>query len=152
MDGLEELKDVVVIAATNRPDMIDPALLRPGRIERHIYIPPPDKEARVEIFKIHTRGMPLAEDVDLEELAAKTEGYSGADIEAVCREAGLAAIREALAELKEADKEKVKEIAKKVKVSRKHFETALKVVKPSLTKEDLKKYEEIVKDFHKMYA
>ncbi len=152
LDGLEELKDVVVIAATNRPDMIDPALLRPGRVERHIYIPPPDKEARLEIFKIHTREMPLAEDVDLEELAAKTEGYSGADIEAVCREAGLAAIREALMELKEADKEKVKEVAKKVKVAKKHFEAALKIVKPSLTKEDLKRYEEIVKDFHKMYA
>jgi len=152
LDGLEELKDVVVIAATNRPDLIDPALLRPGRIERHIYIPPPDKKARLEIFKIHTRGMPLAEDVDLEDLAVKTEGYSGADIEAICREAGLAAIREALAELKDVDKEKVKEVVKKIRVTRKHFEAALKVVKPSLTKEDLKRYEEIVKDFHKMYA
>ncbi|WP_456468288.1 CDC48 family AAA ATPase, partial [Archaeoglobus sp.] len=74
LDGMEELKDVVVIAATNRPDMIDPALLRPGRIERHIYIPPPDKEARVEIFKIHLRGKPLADDVNIEELAERTEG------------------------------------------------------------------------------
>ncbi len=152
LDGLEELKDVVVIAATNRPDMVDPALLRPGRIERHIYIPPPDKLARLEIFRIHTRGMPLAEDVNLEEIAEKTEGYSGADIEAVCREAGLAAIREAISKLEIADKEKVKEIAKTVKVSKKHFEEALKKVKPSLTKEDIRRYEEIVRDFHKMYA
>ncbi|AKG90789.1 AAA family ATPase, CDC48 subfamily [Geoglobus ahangari] len=149
LDGLEELKDVVVIAATNRPDMVDPALLRPGRIERHIYIPPPDKEARKEIFRIHTRNMPLAEDVNLEELAEKTEGYSGADIEAVCREAGLTAIREAISKYSE---DEVKRAVKEIRVTRDHFMKAIEKVKPSLTEEDIKKYEEIVKDFHKMYS
>ncbi len=150
LDGLEELKDVVVIAATNRPDLIDPALLRPGRIERHIYLPPPDKEARKEIFRIHLRGKPLADDVDIDWLAEKTEGYSGADIEAVCREAGMLAIREAIKP--GMSKEEAKEAARKLKISRKHFEEALKKVKPSLTKEDLEKYEKIIEDFHRMYA
>ncbi len=150
LDGLEELKDVVVIAATNRPDMVDPALLRAGRIERHIYIPPPDKKAREEIFKIHLRGKPLDKDVDIEELAKKTEGYSGADIEAICREAGMLAIREAIKP--GMSKEEAKKVAESIKITKKHFEEALKKVKPSLTKDDLKKYEEIVRDFHKMYA
>ncbi len=150
LDGLEELKDVVVIAATNRPDMIDPALLRPGRLERHIYIPPPDKKARVEIFKIHLRGKPLADDVNIEELAEKTEGYSGADIEAVCREAGMLAIREVLKP--GMTREEAKEVAKKLKIAKRHFEEALKKVKPSLTKEDVKKYEKMIEEFHRMYA
>ncbi|MDI9611378.1 MAG: CDC48 family AAA ATPase [Archaeoglobales archaeon] len=150
LDGLEELREVVVIAATNRPDLVDPALLRPGRIERHVYIPPPDKEAREEIFKIHLRNKPLAEDVKIEELAEKTEGYSGADIEAICREAGMLAIREALKS--GVSREEAKEIAKKIKITKKHFEEAMKKVKPSLTQEDLKKYELMLKDFQKMYA
>ncbi|MEM2120874.1 MAG: CDC48 family AAA ATPase [Archaeoglobaceae archaeon] len=150
LDGLEELRDVVVIAATNRPDLIDPALLRPGRIERHIYIPPPDKEARKEIFRIHLRGKPLSEDVSVEELAEKTEGYSGADIEAVCREAGMLAIREAVAHIR--DPREAKEIAQKVRITRKHFEEALRKVKPSLTKEDLRRFETFMKDFQKVYA
>ncbi len=149
LDGMEELKDVVVIAATNRPDMIDPALLRPGRIERHIYIPPPDKEARKEIFKIHLRGKPLAEDVSIDELAEKTEGYTGADIEAVCREAGMLAIREAIKP--GMSKEEAKEVAKSLKITKEHFEKALEKVKPSMTKEDIKTYEKIVEDFHRMY-
>jgi len=150
LDGLEELREVVVIAATNRPDLIDPALLRPGRIERHIYIPPPDKEARKEIFRIHLKNKPLAEDVKLEELAERTEGYSGADIEAVCREAGMLAIREALKP--GVSREEAKEIAKKIKITRRHFEEALKKVKPSLTQEDLKRYELMLKEFQKIYA
>jgi transitional endoplasmic reticulum ATPase len=150
LDGLEELREVVVIAATNRPDLIDPALLRPGRIERHIYIPPPDKEARKEIFRIHLKNKPLAEDVKLEELAEKTEGYSGADIEAVCREAGMLAIREALKS--GVSREEAKEIAKKIKITRRHFEEALKKIKPSLTQEDLRRYEQMLKEFQKIYA
>ncbi len=149
LDGMEELKDVVVIAATNRPDMIDPALLRPGRIERHIYIPPPDREARKEIFRIHLRGKPLAEDVSIDELAEKTEGYTGADIEAACREAGMLAIREAIKP--GISKEEAKEIAKTLKITKEHFEKALEKVKPSMTKEDIKTYEKIVEDFHRMY-
>ncbi|MCS7144799.1 MAG: CDC48 family AAA ATPase [Archaeoglobaceae archaeon] len=150
LDGLEELREVVVIAATNRPDLVDPALLRPGRIERHVYIPPPDKEARKEIFGIHLRNKPLAEDVNLNELAEKTESYSGADIEAICREAGMLAIREALK--KEMSRDEAKEIAKKIKITKKHFEEAMKKVKPSLTPEDLKRYELMLKDFQKMYV
>ncbi|MBE8539142.1 CDC48 family AAA ATPase [Geoglobus acetivorans] len=149
LDGLEELKDVVVIAATNRPDMIDPALLRPGRIERHIYIPPPDKEARKEIFRVHTRDMPLSDDVSFDKLAEMTEGYSGADIEAVCREAGLTAIREVVQKYSE---EEIKEAVKQLKVTMDHFRKAIEKVKPSLTEDDLERYEKIVKDFHKMYS
>jgi len=126
MDGLERLEGVVVIAATNRPDIIDPALLRPGRFDRVIYVPPPDEEARLEILKVHTRRMPLAEDVDLKEIAKKTEGYTGADIEVLCREAGLAAIREDI----NIDK-----------VYARHFEEALKRVRPSLTPEMVRFYE-----------
>ena len=149
LDGMEELKDVVVIAATNRPDMVDPALLRPGRIERHIYISPPDKEARKEIFKIHLRGKPLVDDVSIDELAERTEGYTGADIEAVCREAGMLAIREAIKP--GMSKEEAKEVAKSLKITKEHFEKALEKVKPSMTKEDIKTYERIVEDFHRMY-
>ncbi|MFW6018293.1 MAG: CDC48 family AAA ATPase [Halapricum sp.] len=94
LDGLEELEDVVVIATTNRPDLIDEALLRPGRLDRHVEVTEPDEDARREIFEIHTRDRPLAEDVDLDELAAETDGYVGADIEAVCREAAQVAVRE----------------------------------------------------------
>jgi len=86
----------VVIAATNRPDILDPALLRPGRFDRLIYVPPPDKQARLEILKVHTRNVPLAEDVILEELAERTEGYTGADLAALVREATLRALREAM--------------------------------------------------------
>jgi transitional endoplasmic reticulum ATPase len=125
-------------------------LLRPGRIERHIYIPPPDKEARKEIFKIHLKGKPLADDVNIDELAEKTEGYSGADIEAICREAGMLAIREAIKP--GMTREEAKEAAKSIKITKKHFEEALKKVKPSLTKDDLRRYEEIIEQFHKMYA
>ncbi len=100
MDGLEELQDVVVIAATNRPDLIDPGLLRPGRFDRIIATTVPDKESRLKIFEIHTKGMPLTKDVDLKKLVEKTDNYSGADIEGVCREAGLLALREDI-EIKE---------------------------------------------------
>jgi len=93
MDGIMTLEDVVVIAATNRPDIVDPAVLRPGRFDRLIYVPEPDKEARLAIFKIYTKGMPLAKDVDLEQLATMAKSYSGADIEALCREAALHALR-----------------------------------------------------------
>ncbi|MCD6547380.1 MAG: CDC48 family AAA ATPase [Nanoarchaeota archaeon] len=132
MDGLEDLTDVVIIAATNRPDIIDPALLRPGRFDRIILVPPPDKEARKKIFEVHTRNMPLAKDVKIDELAEKTEGYSGADIEAVCREAGLEALREDMN-------------AKEVKL--KHFTAALEKVKPSLTKKDMEVYENFMEQF-----
>ncbi|AWX33478.1 CDC48 family AAA ATPase [Methanosphaera sp. BMS] len=94
MDGMEELHDISVIAATNRVDIIDPALLRPGRFDRHVEVGLPDLESRIAIFKVHTKDIPLASDVDIEQLAKKTEGYVGADIEAVCREAVMLTLRE----------------------------------------------------------
>jgi transitional endoplasmic reticulum ATPase len=119
MDGIGELQGVVVIAATNRPDMLDPALLRPGRFEKLIYVPPPDERGRLEILKIHTRGTPLDDDVDLVELARITEGYSGADLAALVREAGMMALRENLLN---------------PVVKWKHIEEALRRVRPSITR------------------
>ncbi|MGB9845260.1 CDC48 family AAA ATPase [Methanothermobacter tenebrarum] len=114
IDGLEELQDVVVIAATNRPDILDPALLRPGRFDRHVKVEDPDKEARLAIFKVHTRKMPLADDVDLEKLAEMTEGYVGADIEAICREAAMLTLREDM-NAKEVPMKNFKEAMRKIK-------------------------------------
>ena len=128
MDGLERTKDVIVIGATNRPDILDPALLRPGRFDRIIYVPPPDEEARYQILRIHTRRMPLAEDVDLRELARLTENYTGADLEALVIEAALNAARENM----EIDK-----------VYRRHFMAALERVRPSLTPDVIKSYQEL---------
>jgi len=93
---LEGLKDVILLAATNRPDMLDPALLRSGRFGRHVEIPMPDKEARVEIFKIHLTNKPLSSDVDIDKMAQDLEGYTGADIQAICEEATLLTIRKAI--------------------------------------------------------
>jgi transitional endoplasmic reticulum ATPase len=93
LDGIEPLQNVVVIAATNRPDILDAAVLRPGRFDRFIYVPPPDQKVLKEVFKIHTRGMPLSKDVDLEQLSKMAIGYSGADVEALCREAAMNALR-----------------------------------------------------------
>ena len=93
LDGLESLNDVVVIAATNRPDIMDPALLRPGRFDKSVYIGPPDIDSRISIFKIHTAGKPLAEDVNMDKLAEKTDGCTGADISAICNEAVMTAVR-----------------------------------------------------------
>src|SRR3989338_1366063 len=117
IDGLEELKDVVVIAATNRPDILDPALLRPGRFDRILLTPLPDEKARLEIFKLHTKNMPLAKDVHLKILIDKTVNYVGSDIEGVCREAGMLALRENI---------------KAAEVSMDHFEKALDKVKASV--------------------
>jgi transitional endoplasmic reticulum ATPase len=93
IDGIEPLQNVLVIAATNRPDMLDPAVMRPGRFDRLIYVPAPSSDALREVFKIHTRSMPLAKDVDLSQLAQAAQGYSGADVESVCREAAMHALR-----------------------------------------------------------
>ena len=128
IDGLESMEGVVVIGATNRPDIIDPGLLRPGRFDRLVLIRSPDKKARLQIFKIHTKSIPLDKDVNLEELSEITENYSGADIEALCREAAMLAIRE-------------NEEAKKVKKS--HFEKAMETVRSSITPNMMKFYEKV---------
>jgi len=120
MDGLESLNDVVVIGATNRPDIVDPALLRQGRFDRIISVPVPDEKARENIFKIYLEKMPLAEDVDVAKLAKETKGYVGSDIEGVCREAAIIALREDI---------------KAEKVAMKHFKLSLDIVKASITKE-----------------
>ncbi|MHA1860574.1 MAG: AAA family ATPase, partial [Candidatus Asgardarchaeia archaeon] len=129
LDGIEDLKDVIVIAATNRPDLVDPALLRPGRFDRLLYVRPPDKNARVEIFEIHLRGKPLAEDVDVERLAEMTDGYVGADIKEVVRTALSFALREFMSKYR--DKEEMKKNIERLKVHMDHFVEALEKVKPS---------------------
>ncbi len=126
MDGMVNTKRVVVIAATNRPDIVDPALMRPGRFDYVIEIGMPDKTTREEIFKVHTMGMPLAKDVNLEQLAEMSEGYTGADIESVCREAGMALIREG----------RVND-----KVGMKDFVKALENIRPSISKNDINRIE-----------
>lgn len=117
MDGVEGMEGVIVVAATNRPEMIDPALLRSGRFERVMHVPPPDPEALKSILQIHTENMPLGK-FSMDEIASKLENYTGADIEAVCREAGLIAMR-----------------ADKKTVSKKHFEEAVERVRPTVTDE-----------------
>jgi len=94
MDGMEELEGVLIIGATNRPDMLDPALLRPGRFDMILKIPLPDCAGRKEIFEIALRGKPVAEQISVEELVTSCEGFSGADIQAVCKRAALEAIRD----------------------------------------------------------
>jgi transitional endoplasmic reticulum ATPase len=131
MSGIEDLHNVVVIGATNRPDILDPALLRPGRFDRQILVPAPDEKARLEVLKIHTKKMPL-KGVDLKRLAKATEGYSGADLEALAREAGINALRENI---------NAKEVTKK------HFDSALKKVHPSITNDMLRYYEKIIEEF-----
>ena len=133
MDGLESLHNVVVIAATNRPDIIDPALLRPGRFDRMVEIGMPDQEARLEILKIHTKKRPLAEDVDLAAISKRTDGYSGADLANVTNEAVMLAIREYVLAGKPQEDE---EIAK-YRIENKHFEEALKKVLPSRKEKDV---------------
>lgn len=127
IDGLESLHNVTVIAATNRPDIIDPALLRPGRFDRMVYVPTPDKDARKKIFGIHTGDKPLGDDVDMEKLADMTEGFTGADIAAVCNEGAMLAIREYINSGKPVDKGSVAA----QKVSMKHFEEAIEKIKKS---------------------
>jgi transitional endoplasmic reticulum ATPase len=132
MDGLEELNEVMIIAATNRPDLIDAALLRPGRFDRIIMAGVPDKKAREEIFKVHTKGMKIAKDVDIVKLATKTDFYTGSDIQAICREAAMIALRKDI---------NVKEI------NAKHFEDALTKVHASITEKDMEKYKKIEEHF-----
>lgn len=128
MDGLQDLNDVVIIAATNRPDIIDTALLRPGRFDRIVYVPVPDKKMRKQIFQIHTKGLALDKDIKIDELVEKTKGYVGADIEAICREAAILALR--------------KDMKAKV-VKMKFFDEALLKVRPSTTKEIEDAYKEL---------
>jgi transitional endoplasmic reticulum ATPase len=129
MDGIVALEDIVVIAATNRPDIVDPAVLRPGRFDRLIYVPEPDEKSRLQIFKIYTKNMPLAKDVGLSQLVAIAKNYSGADIEALCREAGMHALR------KDVNAKEVTMI---------DFQEAIKSVGPSITPDMEKWYKSFI--------
>jgi transitional endoplasmic reticulum ATPase len=130
MDGIVTLQDIVVIAATNRPDMVDSAVLRPGRFDRLIYVPEPDEKSRLQIFGIYTKGMPLTKDVDLNQLALMTKYYSGADIESLCREAAMHALRNDI---------------DAVEVTMKDFQDAMKEVGPSVTPEMEKWYKNFIR-------
>ena len=141
IDGLEELKNVAVIASTNRPDIVDPALLRPGRFDQLILVPAPDEQSRKEIFKVHTNKMKLSDDVNFNKLVRETDGYSGADIENLVREAGMIAIRNAFI-----TKEKIK------MVSMNHFEKALEEVHATITPDIIKRYESLAKSIKKKRA
>ncbi len=133
MNGLEELKGVVIMAATNRPDIVDFSLLRPGRFDRHVLVPAPDDKARIEILKVHLKNIPTSKDVELKALADKTKNFSGADLEALCREAAMLALKESL------KKESVDEVSKK------HFDEVLKKIKPSIPEVVAKSYENFEK-------
>jgi len=138
MDGLQSRGKLVVIGATNRPNSLDEALRRPGRFDRELQINVPDKDGRLSILKIHTRGMPLAKDVKLEELAGITHGFVGADISALAKESAMAVLRRLLPKMKmEEDKEIPQEILEQLQVTMKDFKNALRIVRPSAMREVL---------------
>jgi transitional endoplasmic reticulum ATPase len=137
MDGLKSRGQVVVMAATNRPEDIDEALRRPGRFDRELRINPPDEKGRKEILQIHTRGMPLAKNVDFGEIANKTIGYTGADLEVLSKEAALKAIKPHFSKLKNMQDKIPTEILDKITVSRDNFLDALRMVEPSAMREVL---------------
>jgi transitional endoplasmic reticulum ATPase len=137
LDGIETLQSVVVIAASNRPDIIDPAIIRPGRFDRLIYVPAPDSESRKKIFDIHTRNIPLDDNIDLEVLSKMTRDYSGADIKSICREAAMSALRRN-------DEEKEK------KVTMGDFKKTLASISPSITPDMEKWYRNMVQQFRKV--
>ncbi|MBT96977.1 MAG: CDC48 family AAA ATPase [Candidatus Pacearchaeota archaeon] len=134
MDGLEDLRDILIIGATNRPDMLDPALLRPGRFDKILLVNAPEEAGRLKILGIHTEKMPLTKDVNIKDIAKKTGGYTGADIEAVVREAAILSLRESI------DSEEVR---------KKHFEEALKKVKPSVNKPTIEVYKKVEENYLK---
>ncbi|GMH31192.1 hypothetical protein Nepgr_033035 [Nepenthes gracilis] len=131
MDGLEQAKGILVLAATNRPHAIDPALMRPGRFDLVLYVPPPDLEARYEILCVHTRKMKLGNDVDLRQIAEHTELFTGAELEVLCREAGIVALREDISA---------------IAVCNRHFQIVNNSLKPALTREEVESYSTFMKN------
>ena len=146
LDGLEILTNVVVIGATNRPDIIDPALLRPGRFDRLLYVPPPDRDSRVQILKIHIKKKPLDETVDIEKLADQTDGYTGADIASLSSAAVMLALREHVSKYK--DPKEAEQHKDELKIHMKHFEDAMKKIRP-LSTQELNMYKIIAEQFGK---
>jgi transitional endoplasmic reticulum ATPase len=144
LDGMVELKNVTILAATNRPDMLDEALLRPGRLERHIFVPAPDEESRRKIFEVYLGGETgnlLAKDVDIEALIRQTEGYVGADIEALVREAKMAAMRDFIILMGTRNEQERKDAIKDVMLTKAHFDAAVSNVKGSLDRDAIEKSE-----------
>jgi transitional endoplasmic reticulum ATPase len=135
MDGITSLYDIVVVAATNRPDMVDSAVLRPGRFDRLIYVPEPDEKSRLQVFKIYTKGMPIVNDVDLNQLTVATKYYSGADIESLCREAAMHALR--------------RDVNSR-EVTMKDFQDALKEMGPSITPDMEKWYKSFMQQIRQV--
>jgi transitional endoplasmic reticulum ATPase len=146
LDGLEILTNVIVIGATNRPDIIDAALLRPGRFDRLLYVPPPDRDSRIQIIKIHTNKKPLADDVNIEQLADHTEGYTGADIASLSSAAVMLAVREYVSKYK--DQKEADNRVKELKIQMRHFEEAMKKIRP-LSTQELNIYKRISEQFGK---
>jgi transitional endoplasmic reticulum ATPase len=146
LDGLEILTNVIVIAATNRPDIIDPALLRPGRFDRLLYVPPPDMNSRLQIIKIHTKKKPLAENISVEQLARETEGYTGADIASLASAAVMLALREHVSRYE--DPQQADSHVQELKIQMKHFEEAMKKIRP-LSTQELDMYKKISELFGK---
>jgi transitional endoplasmic reticulum ATPase len=146
LDGLEILTNVVVIAATNRPDIMDPALLRPGRFDRLLYVPPPDKDSRLQIIKIHIKKKPLAENVNIDQLASLTGGYTGADIASLSSAAVMLALREHVSKYK--DPKEADSHRQELKIHMKHFEEAMKKIRP-LSTQELSMYKTIAEQFGK---
>ncbi|MFL6525701.1 MAG: CDC48 family AAA ATPase [Nitrososphaera sp.] len=144
LDGLEILTNVVVIAATNRPDIIDAALLRPGRFDRLLYVPPPDYESRKQIIQIHIKKKPLADDVNVDNLAAKLDGYTGADIAAVASAAVMLSLREHISKYKEP--QEAEKNTKDLKIHMRHFEEAMTKIRP-LSQKELDMYKRIAEQF-----
>ena len=146
LDGLEILTNVVVIGATNRPDIIDPALLRPGRFDRILYVPPPDRDSRLQIIKIHTKKKHLAEDIDINQLADATDGYTGADIASLSSAAVMLALREHISKYK--DPKEAEKHKEELKIHMKHFDEAMKKIRP-LSMQELNMYKTISEQFGK---
>jgi len=144
LDGLEILTNVVVIGATNRPDIVDAALLRPGRFDRLLYVPPPDRDSRVQIIKIHIKKKPLDDVVDIEKLADQTEGYTGADIASLSSAAVMLALREHVSKYK--DPKEAEDHKEELKIHMKHFEDAMKKIRP-LSTQELNMYKIISEQF-----
>ena len=135
MDGIENINDILVVGATNRPDMLDPAILRPGRFDKILLVNAPDEIGRENILRIHTKNMPIKnKEALIKEIAKKAEGYTGADLEALAREAALLSLRENI----NADE-----------VHKKHFEEALNKIKPSVTTNTIKVYKKVEEQFFK---
>jgi transitional endoplasmic reticulum ATPase len=146
LDGLEILTNVLVIAATNRPDIIDAALLRPGRFDRLLYVPSPDRDSRIQIIKIHTKKKPLADDVNIEKLADHTDRYTGADIASLSSAAVMLALREHISKYK--DPKEADNHTQELKLHMRHFEEAIKKIRP-LSTQELNMYKGIADQFGK---